>query len=195
MFQSSQQKSLFSRTVYKIIGTDISVSYFLPVKFQYVFNENIAQWSVLRLCPGTFPHFSIVDNLRERSRGCLSKDYEAFILMVFLETRLDNKWIWIDIAISIIFFSQNPLHHSYFVERAFELLLFVFVERNVLYYHIVWTSLHPTYQKLHAKVVRVCHRALDFEFISFLDKEILCWFIYFEGVVDHSWPSVVIESL
>lgn len=147
------------------------------------------------LSPGAFSHFSIVDNLWKRSRGCFSKDYEAFILMIFLETRLDNKCIWIYVTVSIIFLSQNPLHHSYFIQCTFELLLFVFVEGNVLNYHIVWTSLHSPYQKLHTKVVRICNRSLDFEFISFLKKKILCRFIYFEGVIYHSWSSVVIESL
>lgn len=171
------------------------MSYFLPMKFKHIFYYNITKWSVLWLTPRAFSHFSIVYYLRERSRGSLTKDYETFILMIFLEPRLYNKCIWINITVSIIFFSESALHHRYFVECTFELLLLIFIEGNVFDYHIVLSTLHPAYQKLHSKVVGICHWSLNFEFISLFNQEILCWVIYFEGVINNSWTSVVVESL
>lgn len=87
------------------------------------------------------------------------------------------------------------MHHGDLIEGALKLLIFVVIERNIFYEHLLASSLHFPDQKVTSEYVRVSYWRLNFELISFLLQELLRRFVYSEWMVDYARAPVGVESL
>lgn len=106
--------------------------------------------------------------------------------MVLFESRLYDEGVGVDVAVAVVFLGEGTLHHGHLVQCAFELLLFVPVERHVVDDEVTGLALHPSHQELESEVVGVGDGGFDLEAIALLEQEILRRLVYFERVVDHA---------
>ncbi len=116
-------------------------------------------------------------------------------MSVFIKSRLYHKCLAVDIAVTVIFFSDEFLHHCDLIKSCLELLIFVMVECNVLYLHLVRLPVKFTHQKLISEYVGVCYWALDFYFTALLLQKLLSGLVNAKRVVDNSRTAIGVKCL